>query len=106
MKIKSRYADDLRLVIDPLRMPEQFRHLISLAKVWSIGDDLELESFFRSRSEQECREFVEAFSPHYDGLWQWHVACEGMIPQPDELVLFDIASNAASSVQAMLKFEG
>lgn len=78
--------------------------MIPLAKQWSIGDDLELESYFNSRTQQESRELVEMFTQHQEGLWQWHVACKDMIPQPDELVMFDIAAHAAASVQAMLKY--
>jgi len=104
MTITSRYADDPRVIIDSNQVPEPFRHLIPLAKQWSIGDDVELESYFKTRTQQENRELVEMFTPYQEGLWQWHLSCKDMIPQPDELVLFDIAANAAASVQAMLKY--
>lgn len=103
MDITSRYADDARVVIDPAKVPEQFRHLIPLAKEWSIGDDVELEACIARCAEHKLRELVVAFRPHFDELWLWHEACDEMIPQPDELVLFDIAANAAASVQAMLR---
>jgi len=104
MIITSRYADDSRVIIDSNQVPEAFRHLIPLAKEWSIGDDVELERYFLSRTQQENRDLVEQFTPHQEDLWQWHLACKDMIPRPDELVLFDIAANAAASVQAMLKY--
>lgn len=103
MNIASRYSDDDRVVIDPNRVPASFRHLIPLAKEWSIGDDIELEEYIDSCSDQQLRDLDAAFSPHFDGLWEWHSHCKNLIPQPDELVMFDIATNAAASVQAMLE---
>ncbi len=35
-------------------------------------------------------------------LWEWHKACEHLVPQPDELVRFDTAANAAVIVHAIL----
>lgn len=102
MNITSRYADIPEVEIDPAKVPEQFRHLIPLAKEWSIGDDVELESYITAASEETKRAFVAAFSPHFEGLWKWHQASEQMVPQPDELVLFDTAANAAATVQSML----
>jgi hypothetical protein len=102
MKITSRYADIPSVTIDKENIPAEFRHLLSLAKEWSIGDDSELEAYIGAASEQQKREFVAAFEPHFAGLWEWHQACEEMIPQPDELVLFDTAANAAATVHQML----
>jgi hypothetical protein len=105
MDITSRYSDDPNVSIDPAKVPAELRHLIQLAKEWSIGDDEELDAYIESSSEEKKREFVAAFSPHFDGLWKWHQECEEMVPQPDELVLFDIASNAAATVHSMLADE-
>jgi len=102
MNITSRYADIPEVTIDQAKVPEQFRHLIPLAKEWSISDDLELDAYIEAASEVKKKELVAAFAPHFDALWQWHEACESMIPQPDELVLFDIAANAAATVHSML----
>jgi hypothetical protein len=101
MNITSRYADFPEVTIDPANVPVEFRHLLPLAREWSISDDVELDAYIEAASEQTKREFVAAFSPHFEGLWKWHLACEEMIPQPDELVLFDIAANAAATVQAL-----
>src|SRR5262245_39585016 len=98
MQITSRYSDIPDVRLDPDRIPQEFRHLLPLAKEWSIGDDVELDAYIEAASEERKREFVEAFRPHFDGLWKWHQACEAMVPQPDELVLFDMATNAAATV--------
>jgi hypothetical protein len=100
MEITSRYAD--RVEIDPAKVPEQFRHLLPLAKEWSIGDDVELDAYTEAASPAKKREFVDAFRPHFDALWKWHQRCEHVVPQPDELVLFDTAANAAATVHTLL----
>ena len=103
MNITSRYSDIPTVTIDPLKVPEKFRALLPLAREWCIGDDVELDAFIREASEERKRKFVEAFLPHFDGLWQWHEECAQLVPQPDELVLFDIAANAAATVQISLQ---
>ena len=102
MKAPRRYSDNPEVKIDPTKVPPQFRHLLSLAKEWSIGDDVELEDYVAAASEEKKKELVAAFAPHFDGLWKWHQECATMVPQPDELVLFDTASNAAATVHSML----
>jgi hypothetical protein len=102
MNITTRYAEIPEVTIDPTKVPEQFQHLIPLAKEWSISDDLELDAYVEAASEAKKRELATAFVPHFDALWKWHLACENLIPQPDELVLFDIAANAAATVHSML----
>ena len=96
MMITSRYGDQVR--IDPEKIPTEFRHLLPLAKEWSIGDDAELDAYIDAATSQKKRELVDAFVSHFDALWQWHVRCEHLVPQPDELVLFDAAANAAATV--------
>jgi hypothetical protein len=105
MNITSRYSDNPSVTIDAANVPAKFLHLLPLAKEWSIGDDEELEAYIEEASAQKKRELVSAFSPHFDGLWKWHQSCEDMIPQPDELVLFDTAANAAATVHSMLADE-
>lgn len=102
MNISSRYSDIRSVKIDPANVPAEFRHLLSLAKEWSISDEDELDCYIAAASEQNTRALIDAFSPHFDGLWEWHQACEHLIPQPDELVLFDIAAHAAATVQVVL----
>jgi hypothetical protein len=101
MNITSRYADNPNVKIDPANVPAEFRHLLPLANEWRIGDDVELDCYIAAASEQKKSELVAAFSPHFGGLWQWHQACKHLIPQPDELVLFDTAANAAATVHSM-----
>jgi hypothetical protein len=53
MIITSRYGD--QVPIDPERVPVEFRHLLSLAKEWSIGDDVELDGYIDSaRGGSSC----------------------------------------------------
>jgi hypothetical protein len=101
MNLKSRYADNPKVKIVPSNVPAEFRHLISLAKEWSICEDNELDMYIAWASEQKKSELIAAFGPHFAGLWKWHKACEHLAPQPDELVLFDAAANAAATVQSL-----
>jgi hypothetical protein len=101
MEITSRYSDEFDL--DESTVPEQFRHLIPLAKEWSISDDEELDAYIEAASPEKRREFVDAFQPHFDGLYEWHKRCEELTPHPDECVLFDTAANAAATVQSLLE---
>ena len=103
MNITSRYADMPEVTIDPANIPVEFRHLLPLASEWSIGDDAELDSYVAAASMEKKNELVDAFRPHFAGLWKWHQSCKQLMPQPDELVLFDTAANAAATVQAMLE---
>jgi hypothetical protein len=101
MNIQSRYSDDPAIAIDPAKVPAEFRHLIPLAKEWSISDDIELDNYIAAASREQKVELVAAFSPHFDELWKWHSECKEIIPQPHELVLFDTAAHAAATVQSM-----
>lgn len=98
MEMTSRYSDIPEVKIDPNNVPEQFRHLIPLAVEWCIGDDVEREEYIAAASEEKKREFADAFAPHFDDLWNWHQASAHLSPQPDELVLFDMAAEAAAEV--------
>lgn len=100
--IKSRYADDPRVVIDAAKVPQQLRDLIPLAKQWSIGDDVELSDYIDWVSLQDKRRLVDAFAPHIEAWEEWHASCAQLRPQPDELVLFDTAVEAVATVMADL----
>jgi hypothetical protein len=102
MNITSRYSDIPEVKIDPAKIPEEFRQLLPLAKEWSITDDAELEAFIADAPETKKREVAAAFGSHFDALWKWHLSCAHLVPQPDELVLFDIAANAANTVSRSL----
>ena len=101
MDVTSRYSDIPDVRIDPENVPAEFRHLVPLAKEWSISDDVELDEYIAEASDEKKQQLVDAFGPHFDALWKWHQECEELVPQPDELVLFDIAANAAATVQGM-----
>jgi hypothetical protein len=102
MNITSRYSDNPKVIIDVTKVPEEFRHLLPLAKEWSISDDGELDAYIDAAPDEKKRELVDAFSPYFDALWKWHQSCDGLVPQPDEIVLFDTAANAAGTVISML----
>jgi hypothetical protein len=103
MAITSRYGD--RVAIDPEKVPAEFRHLLPLAKEWSIGDDVELEAYIEAATPEKKRELVDAFAPHFDALYEWHQRCKHLVPQPDELVLFDTAAEAAATLHTLLMDE-
>ena len=85
-------------MIDESKIPAEVRHLLPLAREWSISDDVELESYIAAVPPEKRREFFEAFRPHFDALAKWNRESRELVPQPDELVLFDIAANAAATV--------
>ena len=102
MNITSRYADIPEVTIDESKIPVEVRPLLALAKEWSIGDDEELEAYIAAASEEKRRQFFEAFRPHFEALAKWTRDSANLVPQPDELVLFDIAANAAATVGTTL----
>ena len=96
MNITSRYSDIPEVVIDESKIPADVRHLLPLAREWSISDDVELDAFITATSPEKRREFFEAFHHHFAALAKWNRDSAQLVPQPDELVLFDIAANAAT----------
>lgn len=102
MNITSRYSDITEVTIDELKIPAVILPLLPLAREWSISDDVELEAYIAAASEQKRREFFEAFRPHFPALDEWHRKSAHLVPQPDELVLFEIAANAAATVGSSL----
>jgi hypothetical protein len=102
MNITSRYSDIPEVVIDESKIPAAVRHLLPLAREWSISDDVELDSFIQAASPEKRREFFEAFRPYFAALATWNRESAQLVPQPDELVLFDIAANAAATVGSTL----
>jgi hypothetical protein len=102
MNITSRYSDIPEVVIDESKIPAEVRPLLPLAKEWSISDDVELNAYIAAASLEKRRQFFEAFRPHFDTLVKWTRESAQLVPQPDELVLFDIAANAAATVGSTL----
>jgi hypothetical protein len=102
MNITSRYSDIPGVVIDESKIPAVVHHLLPLAREWSISDDVELDAYIAAASPESRRQFFEAFPPHFDVLAKWNRDSAHLVPQPDELVLFDIAANAAATVGSTL----
>ena len=102
MNITSRYTDIPEVTIDRSKIPAQFERLLPLAKEWSMTDDAELDAYIAAASEAKRKELVDAFIPLLAALGEWYKSCEKMEPKPYELVLFDIAANAADTVQTKM----
>ena len=102
MNITSRYSDNPDVVIDEAQVPPTLRHLLPLAREWCISDDVELDAYIAAASDADRRRFASAFAPHFDALEAWHNALANRVPQPDELVMFDIATQAAATVESTL----
>lgn len=100
-RITSRYSDIDGVVIDPLKIPEQFRHLVSLAKYWSVGDDVERINLMCHTPFDELRSLTVAVRPLRDEIWQWCSSHHGDIPVPDEVVIFDMLSQASAEAEVM-----
>ena len=93
MKIETRYSDIPGVVIDHDRVPIELAKLIPLAKKWSIRNTDELLVYAESLSAAEKRETFDHFNPLFDRIAEWQESHESTIPKPDEVVLFEIATN-------------
>ncbi len=97
-EIRSRYADSPGVVIDPLKVPEDLRDLLPLAKKWAIGDDVERSKFRESVSVEERKELFDEVSPKFDRVEQYCAAGRNEVPVPDEVVLLDMMSEAVAEI--------
>jgi len=97
-KITSRYADSPGVVIDPLRVPEDLRDLLPLAKKWAIGDDVERSEFRKSVPVAERKELFDRVFPKWDQLEQYCAEKRNEVPVPDEVVLLDMMSEAVAEI--------
>src|SRR5437016_2460173 len=98
--VTSRYADIEGVVIDPSKVPEYLRHLIPLAKHWSIGDDVERADMMWLTPYEELRAMVLEVRPFRDEIWDWCSSHHADIPVPDEVVVFDMLLEAADGAEA------
>jgi len=93
-----RYSDDAR--IDESRVPERFRHLVPLAKYWSIGDDVDRARLMAKTSLAKKKALVDAVRPLWSELSEW---CEGShgfaTPVPDEVVVFETLFEAVAEAE-------
>ena len=99
--VTSRYADIQSVVIDPARVPERLQHLVELAKYWSIGDDVERADMMWLTPRQELKALVSAVRPYCDEIWHWCSSHHSDIPVPDEVVVFDMLSQAAAEAEKL-----
>jgi hypothetical protein len=99
--VTSRYSDIVGVVIDPMKVPERLRHLIPLAKHWSIGDDVERADMMWLTPYEELKALVLAVRPFRDDIWNWCSPHHTDAPVPDEVTLFDMLSQSAAEAEAL-----
>lgn len=99
--VTSRYADIEGVCIDDRKVPEHLRHLITFAKHWSIGDDVERADVMWLTPYEELKAFVLAVRPFRNEIWEWCSRHHAEIPVPDEVILFDMMSEAAAEAEAI-----
>lgn len=99
--ITSRYSDIPGLVLDESRVPEAFRHLLPLARHWAVGDDRERANLMWLTDTEELRRFVDAVWTQFEAIDAWCGSRRGLVPVPDEVVLFDMMLEAAADAVAI-----
>jgi hypothetical protein len=99
--VTSRYSEIDGVSIDPLKVPERLRHLIPLAKHWSIGDDVERADMMWLTPYDELKALVLAFRPLQDEIEDWCSSHHADVPVPDEVVLFDMLAQAAAEAETL-----
>ena len=99
----SRYTDIDGVEIDPAKVPMRFRHLIALAGIWSIGDDVERIDFMGLTSNEDLECLIAAVEPLDDEIWQWCSSHHQDVPVPDEVLVFDYLLQATAEARQMLK---
>lgn len=99
--VTSRYSDIQGVVIDPLKVPEHLRHLTSLAKYWSVCDDVERANLMWLTSHEELKALVTAVLRLQERIRQWCSSHRADVPVPDEVVIFDMLSEAAAEADAL-----
>jgi hypothetical protein len=99
--VTSRYADIEGVIIDPANVPENLRHLIPLAKYWSIGDDSERADMMWLTPYEELKAMVLAVRPMWDEIRNWSFAHYDNDSVTDEVVIFDMLGQAAAEADAL-----
>ncbi len=99
--VTSRNSEMEDVVIDPLKVPERLRHLVPLAKHWSIGDDLERADMMWLTPYEDLKAMVLAVWPFRDEIWNWCSSHYQDVPVPHEVVLFDMLGQAAAEAHAL-----
>lgn len=94
--ITSRYTDDPNVSIDPEKVPEVLRHLVPLAKEWSIFDDVEMSAYEDSHTDAEMKEVANAVSPYYEDIEKFTSQGRDKTPVPDEMLIFEKLAEVAS----------
>jgi hypothetical protein len=97
-----RYADERGVVIREDHVPESLRHLLPLARIWCIGDDVERGEFMSAASREEKARLVMTVSPHFEALTEWSAIENARVPVPDEVILLDGLALAAAEARMEL----
>ncbi|MEU8004309.1 hypothetical protein AB0B66_24405 [Catellatospora sp. NPDC049111] len=88
---------------DPMRVPENVRHLVPLAERWSVPEDGERADLLKAGSDAQLRELVDAVTTSVDDLDRWLCGDEALSPEPsDEYVAFSCLSMAADLADVLL----
>jgi hypothetical protein len=99
--VTSRYAEIEGVTLEPSVVPESIRHLIPLAKYWSIGDDVERADMMWLTPYADLKAMVLAVLPFADVIGKWCSSHHADIPVPDEVVVFDMLTEAAAEAEAL-----
>lgn len=87
------------LHLTPANVPEKLRHLIPLAELWGVGDDLIRDDMVRCASREAIAELKHLVEAHDDLLDEWLAGPEADDPSPsDEYLAFSTMRMAADAV--------
>ena len=66
------YAENRPIItLDPMNVPEAFRHLIPFAEKWVIGDDIMREDFCDKSSQEERDALKKAIEGFSSQIYSW-----------------------------------
>lgn len=99
--VTSRYSELEGVVIDALKVPERFRHLVPLAKYWSIGDDVERADMMWLTRYEELKELVLAVRPFADEISIWCCTYHADVAVANEVILFQMLGRAVAEAEAL-----
>ena len=101
-----KYAENPRVKIANEKVPLVLRRLVPLARKWGIVGETDALRQVDQATEEELREFVEAF---HHSRKEIQAFCSGpeseRIPVPDEVVMFQLAFHAFEEAEPVLRLK-
>lgn len=99
-EMKKKYglyvANRPEIHLDPKAVPNNLRHLIPLAEIWGIGDDLIRDDLIRNSPYEAIVELKRIIEKHEDSLDEWLAGPEAESDNPsDEYLAFSAMRMAA-----------